>query len=369
MRIVYVAPCRTIFPSRSASSIHMIRMCEAFVELGHEVFFIISDQGYSSKDILEFYGVVVDVSIFKIKVLKSRFGNVSYAMKAGLAARNFDPDYVVGRSVPACAFACMLQCKTVLDSHGPVWQSNILDLLLFRYMAKSSQLVRMTVNSNALKRLYEEEGAVPRCGIAVAFNGSKQEIYTAHVKGWPGRSSSQQIGYFGNLYPGRGIDLIMSCAEKMPDCDFHVFGGGGEDVEAWKKKQALANVFFHGFVNNHMVANYRAKCDVLLAPYQASGVAVAGGGGDSSRYMNPIKIIEYMSSGKAIVCSDILVLREVLGDDGALFADPGNVDEWVSAINSLKNDDVRYGFAQRALERFNRGLTWHSRAKNVLNIV
>lgn len=345
----------------------MIRMSEAFAELGHEVVLVISDQGVSSEEILSFYGVSVKkFEVTRVKVSKSKLGNVSYAVKAGLAALRTAPDYVVGRSVSACAFACILRCKTVLDSHGPVWQSNILDRLLFRYMAKSPRLVRMTVNSNALKEMYEENGAVPQCGITVAYNGSKSVAGTVDIKEWPGRSNSQQVGYFGNLYAGRGINIILACAERLRDCDFHIFGGSESDIDFWRRNNTASNVFLHGFINHHLVASYREKCDVLLAPYQESGVAVAGGSGDSSRYMNPIKIVEYMSSGKAIVCSDILVLREVLGDDGAFFVGANNIEEWVAAISLLKDDSVRIEYSRRALERFNCGLTWHSRAKKFL---
>mgnify|MGYP002351146511 CR=1 FL=1 len=347
----------------------MVRMCEAFAELGHEVTLVVSEQGVSAREILDFYGVEVEINIIRVKVSKGKIGNMSYAIKAGLAARRAAPDYVVGRSVSACAFACFLRCKTVLDSHGPVWQSNIFDWLLFRYMVMCPSLVRMTVNSNALKKMYEEKGAVPKCGITVAFNGSKPDAGIVEIQQWPGRAGGQQIGYFGNLYPGRGIDLIMECAKNMPDSDFHIFGGSEKDIDFWRNNNLPSNVFLHGFINNHLVQSYRARCDVLLAPYQASGVAVAGGGGDSSRYMNPIKIVEYMSSGKAIVCSDIIVLREVLGDDGAVFVEPDNIQEWISAIGLLKDDKVRDEYSRRALDRFNCGLTWHSRARNVLGII
>lgn len=82
--------------------------------------------------------------------------------------------------------------------------------------------------------------------------------------------------------------------------------------------------------------------------------------------MNPIKIVEYMSSGKAIVTSNLSVLKELLGEDGAVFCDPDDIEQWVAAIDTLKDKKVRDGYGKVVLDKFNKGLTWEARAQKLL---
>lgn len=369
MKISYIAPCRTAFPSRSASSIHMIRMCEAFAELGHEVTLVASAQGDSAAAISAYYDVSSRFDIRLVNVSRSKRGNVAYGFRAAAAALASAPDIVVGRSASACCVAAYRGARVVFDSHGPIWESNILERTMYRLLSRSPNLLRMTVNSAALRRLYMEAGFAPRCGIAVAHNGSRSvagESYESTAP-WPGREGRLQVGYFGHLYPGRGVEVIMACAAMCGDADFHLVGGTEEDIQRWRRADRPDNVFLHGYVLPAAVAGLRDRCDVLLAPYQGSGVAVSGGSGDSSAYMNPIKIIEYMSSGKAIVSSDLPILREVLDEDCAVFATADDPASWCRALERLQDAQLRQRLGRRARDRFNTGLTWKARAGKLLD--
>jgi glycosyltransferase involved in cell wall biosynthesis len=82
--------------------------------------------------------------------------------------------------------------------------------------------------------------------------------------------------------------------------------------------------------------------------------------------MSPLKVFEYMSSGKAIVCADFPVLREVLSDDNAILVNPEDRDGWVSAIERLKDRNLREQLGQQAYQDFLEHYTWKKRAAKVL---
>lgn len=370
MKIHYVAPCRTRFPSMAASSIHMMKMCEAYSKLGHDVCLIASFSDHSEAEILNAYGIKHKFKIHQVKVSDKKYGNVSYAVKAAHYTNCHKPDIALGRSVTALSIICLMKFKVTIDLHGPVWEFNKVDYLLFRKILKSKYLNKLTVNSQALKEMYVKKGFYNSNNIVVAHNGSDPFLpITDHTDIQDIFSfSNLNVGYFGSLYSGRGVELIVELANNFKDIDFHFFGGSELEVSEWKDKTEnnMDNVHFHGHIPHAKVAFYRNKCDILLAPYSSNGVAVAGGKGDSSQYMNPIKIVEYMSSGKAIITSDLSVLKEVLGEDGAIFSDPNKIEQWLVALEVLMDKSTRDKYGEVALSKFKEGLTWEARAMKLL---
>lgn len=370
MKIFYIAPCRTKFPSMAASSIHMMKMCEAYAKLGHDISLIASFNNATEEEILLAYGIKYKFKIVLFKFSASKLGNITYAIKTSSYVKRKKTDIALGRSVTALSMLSALKCKISIDIHGPIWEFNKLDYLLFNRTLSSKYLNKVTVNSQALKDMYIEKGLYRAKDIVVAHNGSDVFYIDTNYSRLKVDFSKDRlnVGYFGSLYSGRGVDLIVKLAKNNDDMDFHLFGGSDVEVDEWKSKtlNVLNNIYFHGHIPHGDVASYRSKCDILLAPYSSSSVNVAGGGGDSSKYMNPIKIVEYMSSGKAIITSNIPVLKEVLGTEGALFADPNKIEEWQNALFHLKSQNNRDKYGAIVIKKFEEGLTWEARAKKLL---
>ncbi len=72
-----------------------------------------------------------------------------------------------------------------------------------------------------------------------------------------------------------------------------------------------------------------------------------------------------MASRKAIISSKLPVVREILNEENAIFADPEAETEWVNAINRLRDEDLRERLAQKAYQDFIERHTWTRRAKLV----
>ena len=179
------------------------------------------------------------------------------------------------------------------------------------------------------------------------------------------QTTNLKVGYFGHLYKGRGIDIILEVAKNLKDIEFHIVGGNLDDINYWKSQIQSDNIIFHGFVTPKLVPSYRNECDILVAPYQKE-VAVSGGKGNTSDFMSPLKIFEYMSSKKAIICSDLPVLREILNEDNSVLVKCDDISDWRKAIEVLQDDSLRLQIANRAYEDFIKKYTWKIRAKNVI---
>ncbi len=375
MKIAYVS--NALIPSRSANSIHVMRMCQAFAKEGHDISLIAPaypkryyDQDV--KDLFKYYDVSKIFGLFKLSCpYSSHFvtyliSTLIYSRKIGTLLKSLQPDLVYGRYLPGCCLAAQKGYHTIYEAHGLVWEST-LEGILFKKFITYNSFCFVTVISDALKKRYLTYTNLSDEQLIVAHDGADQLDLDKKTAQWPGRKSKPQVGYFGSLYAGRGIEIILNVASRLPDVDFHIVGGSREDVARLRPQASAKNILFHGYVSPGEIHTYRNCCDILLAPY-GNKVAVFGNSGNTSSFMSPLKIFEYMATKKAMVVSDLPVLREVLHENNALFVPPDNIEKWQEAIEELVHDTAkREKLAARAYEDFKQNYTWRKRAEHLIN--
>ncbi|MGZ6347617.1 MAG: glycosyltransferase, partial [Anaerolineales bacterium] len=171
----------------------------------------------------------------------------------------------------------------------------------------------------------------------------------------------------GHLYAGRGAELFLALAAKFPSTSFVWVGGRPADVDYWKaqaSQQALANVTFTGFITNDRIPLYQAAADLLLMPYERT---ISGSsGGNTADICSPMKMFEYLAAGRAIVTSDLPVLREVLDESTAVFCATGELRAWESALGVLLADEKRREALGQRARIVARQYTWKERSKRAL---
>ena len=185
------------------------------------------------------------------------------------------------------------------------------------------------------------------------------------------KGTAFQVGYSGHLYPGKGLEIILELAQRLPDVGFHILGGYERDVDFWRVKiTELENIHFYGFRPLSEVSSFLRKIDAALAPY-LKVVGIFGGTEQDQSSASSLKLFEYMAHGLPIVASDLPAVREVLRHgENALLCDPDNLDSWLAAIVQLKEDrELRASLAHEAQADFRANYTWDIRASRLISIL
>ncbi|OGO33573.1 MAG: hypothetical protein A2Z16_08715 [Chloroflexi bacterium RBG_16_54_18] len=368
MKIAVIAPSE--IPARRANTIQVMKMAQAMVISGHEVFVLaprtpkttrepdsqIGDlenaSGEPWEDLAWHYGLKTKFPIIRL-ISRPGLRRYDFSLSAVRWARRWNAELVYTRLPQAAALAVMLGSKTILEVHD--MPQGFAGPILFRLYLMSASACRLVCITSALANDLQNQYGESRISsrLIIAPDGVDIERYETLPSPQQARSIINNklrgrfprdlvrftAGYTGHLYPGRGVDFMLELAGTLPKIDFLLVGGEIRDIselETEISRQNLENIFVAGFIPNAELPLFQSACDVLLMPYQ--NLVAASSGGDISRYLSPMKLFEYLACGRPIVSSTLSVLSEVLNNQNAVLLPAGNVESWTLALRQLQND-------------------------------
>ena len=370
MRIVYISD--SAIPSSSPNSVHVMKMCQAFSDLGHEVTLVAKKTTAclkNVKDVHDFYAVKKN---FKVRIYPSiafrgsgMFYNVSLAWRAfGISA-----DLIYTRSITAAFFFLAFRRPVVFEVHEPYEGKGSRLKKMFRFIAYNKRLRKLVVISEALKSYYKKEFSLRDDLIFVSHDGADPFPPASPII----INDQFKVGYVGSLLVGKGMEILIPLAKRCPQVEFHVVGGNEKQIhECSQKSGNIKNLIFHGFKTQNELPSYIISFDAVIAPY-SSYVKVSNkeGANNLALWMSPLKIFEYMSANKPIIASRLGVITEILQHEkNALLCDPEDLKEWEIAIHRLRDEvGLRKELARNALTNFARHHTWRNRVERILEVL
>ncbi len=134
------------------------------------------------------------------------------------------------------------------------------------------------------------------------------------------------VGYFGTMTASNDIELLLYCARKLSNVSF-VFAG---QITAgnYNELLSLPNVFYLGMLPYEKIPHLCASFDVCMLQWKIT---------EWIRNCNPLKLFEYMASGKPIVSVPI---REVEENYSDLISVAATKEDFCKAIVwELENDN------------------------------
>ena len=356
--LIYLS--NSILFSRKANSIQVIKMCNALSK--HINVTLYSYKLNNKLSIDDFYGI------------KSNFNSIEYFFSTNKFLKNINPLLVLIRNLSVKKNTIIFSRNRIGSFFGIFLKFNLIyevhnlprgkiNTIIESLILKSIFTKKVIFISDALREYYLNSNLLIK-----SQNNSVILHDAADYKKKPKQNKKKpEIGYVGHLYKGRGIELIIKVAKKFPNLNFHLVGGETEDIER-VKKIASKNIIIHGFKKPSEVGALRDKFGILLMPYKP-GLSDPNSSVDTSRWMSPLKLFEYMSSASAIISTDLPVLREILNEQNSILV-PYEQKAWEEKINLLVNNEkLRFKLGENAYNDFVCNFTWEIRAEKILKII
>jgi len=358
----------SIIPSKTANSIQAVKVCHALKQIGHDIHLWVPEfQRAHWDEIAEIYGITDQFEITWLPFSK-RLKQYGFSWRSVRSAIKWKSDVIYTWALQAAFFANLQKVPIVMEFHDFPMGSMGPKLFQMLMRLRTEKLIMTT--TRALAQGIEERYNLhfDPDNLQIAPNGTDPERYKDLPNPDKARKSLElknglTVGYTGHFYPGRGMNLLTAIARSMPEVNFLWVGGQEKDIAPWYAElnaQSIHNVTITGFIPNSRLPMYQAAADILVMPY---GKKIEGSsGGNIARVINPMKMFDYLSTGRAIIASNIPVFHEVLNEKIAVFCDPDNANDWVSAINKLsRNNNLRLSMQASALEAA-KPYSWKNRA-------
>jgi glycosyltransferase involved in cell wall biosynthesis len=211
---------------------------------------------------------------------------------------------------------------------------------------------------------------VPAERLQVVPNGADTDLTPDAVAG-PGLERRRALGlddkivfgFVGFVRPWHGLDRVIDACAELADARLHLLvvgdGPARDDLEAQAARLGVRDqVTFVGRCRHDEIPAYLGSFDVALQP------AVTD-------YASPLKLIEYMATGRAIIAPDSPNIRELVQHEhSACLVPVGAADPLRAAIARLAADgDARRRLgaaARRTVEA--RPLSWSHNARVIADL-
>jgi glycosyltransferase involved in cell wall biosynthesis len=388
VRILYFADIR--FPLERANGVQTMQTCWALAARGHRVALVVRpDTSDTARDPFSFYGLPANpaLSIEHVRAAgPPAMRRAVYLMRA--VARTLGrkrADAILTRDLGVAgallSLPRSLRPPVVYESHGfaPEVGRALPDLVTGAAAASGAKQRRLANREQRVWRRAEGYVTITEAlaaELAAMFGGREtRAVVPDGVRLDPDRRfvphaarRPPTVGYAGNLYPWKGVDILLRALARLPDVGGLIIGGHPAEPDIGRLEALAAElglrerVTFTGHVDPPQVMTRLGEADVLVLPNTATAI--------SSRYTSPLKLFEYLAAARPIVASNLPALGEVLHDGTtALLVTPGDPDALAHGVRRVLDDAGLAGRLARGAFDAAADYTWDRRAERLERVI
>jgi glycosyltransferase involved in cell wall biosynthesis len=354
-------PADIRFPLERANGVQIVKTAAALARAGSRVRLVVRrSDPRPTPEVLALYGLEPHprLEVKRLGVLHRRgsfllprASFLARTLLSGLAARRRG----------AVVFTRDLQLADLLlrlPAAGPVvYEAHAVESLMYRERGALYGTAE-TVDPAKAERIARREERVWRradgfvattAGIRDAFaqrHGGRAEVRVVpngcdmgSRQAFPGLAAEAppRVLYAGQLYPWKGVDVLVTAMAAVPDARLVVLGGieGEGDIARIKALAEATGVAARtempGLVPQARVADELRRAAVVVVPFLRAAM--------TERHTSPLKLFEAMAAGRPLVASDLPSSREVLRDgENALLVPPGDPDALAAAVRRVLHE-------------------------------
>lgn len=163
-----------------------------------------------------------------------------------------------------------------------------------------------------------------------------------------------KLVYMGSFMPYKDVETLVRMAKRLPHHELHLVSGISDSSR--QQLTALApnaHLVFHNGLDDDAYRKLLREATALVHASRAEGYG--------------LPLMEAMSAGTPVVCSDIPIFREVAGE-AALYAAVGDDRAFAEAVRTLEQPELAWPRVERGVQ-IAMASTWEGSARDLLAAV
>ena len=347
-------------PNKSAYSLHVLKICDAFNEINRDKINLLIphiQKNYSNKKVKNDFLLkkIPNIKTFyNIKKKMNFFSRILFSLKILKHIKKKKYSLIISRSIIPSLILAIFNIKNTLEIHSELTGITKIFFKIVKLKHIKKNLKFIFINEYLRKK----------------FNISKKNsiiLYDA-VDHRDFNPSNKKIlrnccFYSGSFAKGKALEIIVKVAKKLPKIDFHLYGN--QETIYNKKIKKLKNVFFRGHLNYSKLVLVINNYKVLLMPYKKN-VGVLIKNINVAKYFSPLKMFDYLASGKIIIASDLAVYKNILKNRVNSLVIKEDVKIWSYMINQALNSR-KYDYLGSVARKDSKRYSWKDRIIKIIN--
>ena len=367
MRICYLFNSST--PSSNPGSIQVVNTCAAISELSHDIRLITPNTG-SKLSLKKFYGIKKSPKLIKLRYFKKFPIGLNYYLFSIFSIfygiRNKTELYIT-RNYFSLFLLNLLKKKVIIEVHHDLKNEGRLVNILYKYfdIFNKKNIIKVIAITNPVKKYLVNNFKVDKRKIEIISSASALKFKFNKIK----KKRTYNIGYFGSLDSSKGSEFIIKLSNKDKNNKYFIYGGSKEEVLKLKEKKIPNNLHINHSVQYGRIKKNISKMDILLMPSNPKKLRSLGGIGNIAKYTSPLKLFDYLASGKMIIASNLKVFKEIIHNDrDCIIVKNLNPNTWYKLIKNLNKNLTKINKIKLNAYNLSKHYTYNIRAKKILKI-
>jgi len=278
----------------------------------------------------------------------------AHGMRVARIARDLRADVIYERESSlgsGAVAASMARLPLVVEVNDLWWHR--------RSLERAARIISVTGDNRSVvpRRFHGKTRFISNCVDASHFEGAAPERI-------PGAEGRRLVGYTGSLLAWHGIEDLAGALPlllgEVPDAALLVVGEArtpegrallGRLEAAARDAGAPGALLLMGRVPYDRMPGVLAACDVCVAPYNPAAEPSLR---EHGFFYSPLKVLDYMAAGRAVVGTDVGNLSGMLAQGRGELVPPGDPRALATSVARLLKDPDRrawMGASARAYAR------------------